>query len=205
MLVPFVVEVTLKQAWPVALVVPGVSPMLQATAVMEGEPGPLVCATLTILPDMVLLFSSLIVAVRVLVVVPSASTLIGEAVKVEVVGLTVFGVKVTLVVWVITTSGFEVVSVAVKTFVPAVVEETVKQTSPEELLTPAEPPEAHVTGVMVGEPGPLVVAAVTVLPVIRLLDGSLRVAVRVLVARPLAITLAGKAVKVELSALTGVW
>ena len=101
--------------------------------------------------------------------------------------------KVTPAVWVSTMPS--VVSVAVKTAVPVVVDLTVKVAMPEELVVPA-------MVVTTGLPGPEVLASVTVLPATGLLFVSLRVAVRVAVAEPLANTVPGAATSVELVALT---
>ena len=89
-----------------------------------------------------------------------------------------------------------VVSVAVKTSAPAVVDFTVKVTTPEALLTPE-------AALMVGVPGPDVLASVTVLPATGLLFRSFKVTVTAEVEVPSAGTEAGTATMVDCAALTG--
>src|SRR6185295_11316939 len=89
-----------------------------------------------------------------------------------------------------------VVSVAVKTSAPAVVDLTVKVAIPEASLVPW-------VVVIVGVPGPDVFARVTVLPETGLLLASFKVTVIVEVVEPLAVTEVGEALTVDCAAVTG--
>src|SRR6266487_4165584 len=88
-----------------------------------------------------------------------------------------------------------VVSVAVKTSVPAVVDFTVKVATPEVLVVPD-------TVVIVGVPGPEVLARVTVLPETGMLLASFNVTVIVEVVEPSAVTDAGEGDTVDCAAVT---
>jgi hypothetical protein len=101
--------------------------------------------------------------------------------------------KVTVAVGVMTRESS--VSVAAKMSAPAVVDFTVKVTTPE----PSLGPEA---ALMMGEPGPEDFARVTVLPETGLLLASSRVTVTVEVALPSAVTEMGDATTVEVEADT---
>ena len=103
-------------------------------------------------------------------------------------------VKVTVAVWVMVIES--VVSVAVKTSAPAVVDFTVKVTTPEALLLPEG-------ALMVGAPGPEVFARLTVLPDTGLPLASFRVTVIVEVVLPSAMTEVGDALTVDCAAETG--
>ena len=87
-----------------------------------------------------------------------------------------------------------VVSVAVKTGAPAVVDLTVKVATPEPSVVPD-------TVVMVGVPGPEVLASVTVLPATAFPAPSFKVTVIVEVVTPSAVTEAGDGTTVEPTAL----
>ena len=118
---------------------------------------------------------------------PSPATEAGEAVTGELVALTDVGVKVTVTVCATTMTS--VVSVAVKMAEPAVVDFTVKVTTPETL----EGPEAaEIVSVV-----PRLEASVTVLPEMGALVRVKRVTVMVDEAAPLAVTEVGDAVTVE--------
>ena len=93
-----------------------------------------------------------------------------------------------MAVWV--TVRVSVVSVAWKTSAPAVVDFTVKVTTPKASLDPD-------AALIVGEPGPEDFARVTVLPDTGLLLASSRVTVTVEVALPSAVTEMGEATTVE--------
>jgi len=163
-------------------------------ALMVGVPGPDVCARVTVLPETGLVNASFRVTVIVEVVEPSAGTEVGEAVTVDCAAATTpAATKVTVAVWVICRES--VVSVAVKTSAPVVVDFTVNVTTPEEELGPD-------AALMVGEPGPDVCARVTVLPETGLPYASFRVTVIVEVVEPSADTEAGEAVTVDCAALT---
>jgi hypothetical protein len=88
-----------------------------------------------------------------------------------------------------------VVSVAVKTSAPAVVDFTVNVATPEASVIPE-------TVVIVGVPGPDVLASVTLLPETGLLFTSFKVTVIVEVAEPSATTDVGNATTVDVPALT---
>ena len=81
-------DLTMKQAWPLALVVPFVmdptSVCEQFTACMYGVPMPALLATVTTSFSTGLLSASLIVAVNVLSVTPFATTLVEPATNVDV-------------------------------------------------------------------------------------------------------------------------
>jgi hypothetical protein len=101
--------------------------------VIVGVPGPEDLASVTVLPETGLLFTSFNVTVIVEVVAPSAGTEVGEAETVEVLALT-GPIKVTVAVCVITR--LSVVSVAWKTSAPAVVDLTVNVATPEASVVP---------------------------------------------------------------------
>ena len=92
--------------------------------------------------------------------------------------------------------GLKVKSRAVKTSAPAVVDFTVKVTTPEALLTPE-------AALMVGVPGPAVWARVTVLPATGLPSASFKVTVMVDVVELSAGTEVGTATTVDCAAVTG--
>jgi len=103
-------------------------------------------------------------------------------------------VNVTVAVCVIVT--LSVVSVAVKTSAPAVVDFTVNVTTPEASLGPD-------AGLIVGVPGPLVFAKVTVFPGTVFPFASFSVTVMVDVVEPSATTEVGDAVIVEVAGDAG--
>ena len=88
-----------------------------------------------------------------------------------------------------------VVSTAVKASAPAVVDFTVNVTTPEASLAPE-------AALIVGVPGPEVLASVTVLPETGLLLASFNVTVIVEVVAPSAVTEAGAAATVDCAAVT---
>jgi hypothetical protein len=118
---------------------------------------------------------------------PSAATATGEAVTVELVALTEVGVKATVAVCATTMPS--VVSVAVQTAEPAVVDFTVKVTTPEAL---EDPEAAEIVSAV-----PRLEASVTVLPETGALPRVKSVTVIVDVVTPLAVTEVGDAVTVE--------
>jgi len=162
-------------------------------ALMVGDPGPDVCARVTVLFETGLLYTSFRVTVIVEVVEPSAGTEVGEAATVDCAAVTAPAVKVTVAVWVICTES--VTSVAVKTSAPAFVDVTVNVTTPEEELGPE-------AALIVAVPGPDVCAKVTVLPETGLLNASFRVTVIVEVVEPSAGTEIGEAATVDCAADT---
>jgi hypothetical protein len=162
-------------------------------ALMVGDPGPELFASVTVLPETGLLFASFRVTVIVEVVEPSAVTDPGDAVTVDCAAETAPAVKVTVAVCVTVTES--VVSVAVKISTPAVVDFTVNVTTPLNELDPE-------AGLMVGDPGPELFASVTVLPETGLLFASFRVTVIVEVVEPSAVTDPGNAVTVDCAAET---
>jgi hypothetical protein len=103
------------------------------------------------------------------------------------------GVKVTLAVWVMVRESL--VSVAVKISPPAVVDLTVNVTTPEASLGPE-------AALMVGVPGPEVLARLTFLLGTGLLLPSFKVTVIVEVVVPSAVTEAGEAATVDCAAVT---
>ena len=112
-----VVDLTVKVACPLALVVP-------FTVVMVGVPAPEDLASVTVFPDTGLLLASSRVTVMVEVVLPFAVTKVGDATTVDTVEDTAPAVNVTVAVCVTTIES--VVSVAVKTSEAAVVDLTGK-------------------------------------------------------------------------------
>ena len=146
-------------------------------------------ASVTVLPETGLLFASFKVTLIVEAATPSAGNEVGEAVRVELAALTAPTVKTTVAVCATTIPS--VVSVAVKMLGPAVVELTVKVTTP----APLEAPEAADIVSIV----PRFEASVTVLPETAALLRVNRVTVRVDVVVPLAVTEVGEAVTVELA------
>ena len=78
-------------------------PLLQVTAVIVGVPAPDVFVTEVFLPDTRLSFASFRVMVSRLVVVPSAATLVGLPLNVDVLADEVPAVKVTVAVCVTVT------------------------------------------------------------------------------------------------------
>jgi hypothetical protein len=140
-----------------------------------------------------LLPASKAVTVIVEMVEPSAVTpVLGLAVAIELTALTAPTVKVTVAVCVIVT--LSVVSVAVKTGEPAVVDFAVKVTTPEEL----ELPEAA----EIVSAAPRLEASVTVLPETGLPLASFSVTVIVEVVAPSAATVFGVADTVDCAAVT---
>jgi len=110
-------DLTVNNAWPELSVVPWV-------VVMVGLPEPEVWASVTVLPETGLLWASFNVTVIVEVVLPSATTDVGEADTADCAAVTAPAVNVTVAVAVIVT--VSVVSVAWKTSAAAVVDATVK-------------------------------------------------------------------------------
>jgi hypothetical protein len=155
---------------------------------------PLPAARVTVLPETGLLLTSKRVTVIVESVAPSSGTDVGLATTVDTLALTAPAVKVTVGVAVITREDSEV-SVAVNTSAPAVVDLTVKVTTPAAL----EDPEA---GVMFGNPGPDVLASVTVFAETALPNTSFKVTVIVEVAVLSATTVVGEATTVDVPAFT---
>jgi len=181
-----VVDFTVNVTTPEALEVP-------EAAEIVGLPEPEVFARVTVLPLTALPLTSFNVTVMVEVVLPSATTLVGKAVTVDCAAVTAPAVKVTLAVWVRVNESE--LSVAVKTSVAAVVDFTVKVTTPEVL----EVPEA---AEIVGLPEPEVFASVTVLPAIGFPLASFNVTVMVDGVLPSAVTEVGEALTVDCAALT---
>lgn len=72
-----------KQACPLVLLIPGVSPLPHATAVMVTDPGPLVWVMVTVFPRTATLPALMRVAVILLVVVPLAVIVFGFIARVE--------------------------------------------------------------------------------------------------------------------------
>jgi len=178
--VAVVVLVTVKVTTPAALDEP-------EAAEITGLPTPEVCARVTVLPLTGLPLTSCKVTVMVEAMLPSATTDAGEALRVDWAAVT-GPINVTLAVWV--TMMESELSVAVKTSVAAVVDFTVKVTTPEAL----EVPDA---AEIVGLPEPEVFASVTVLPETGLPCASARVTVMVEVVVPSAATEPGEAFTVD--------
>lgn len=175
--------------WTVKVAMPEPSVVADAGA-MTGVPGPEVLASVTSLPDRGLLSPFFTVTVIVEVVVPSATTEVGEADTVELAALTAAERKVTVAVCVTVT--LSVVSVAVKTGEPAVEDFTVNVTTPEPLETPEA---AEIVSV-----APRLEASVTVLPGTAALVASFRVTVIVDSVAPSLATVVGLATTVEVAA-----
>jgi hypothetical protein len=175
-LVPAVVEASVPVVWPLASVA--------ATGCVTV---PSVAARLTVLPLTGLLFASRKITVIVDVATPSAVTVVGLAVTVDVVADTAPTVNVTEAVWV--TVIVSVVSVAVIVAVPAVVEAIVPVVCPAASVAAAG-------GVSVSMP-PRDEARLTALPATGLPLASRSVTVIVDVATPSATTVVGLAVTVE--------
>jgi hypothetical protein len=183
-LVPAVVERTVPVVWPAALVTAAGCPIVSVAPREE--------ARLTALPATGLLLASRNVMVIVALATPSAVTVVGVAVTVEVVAETAPAVNVTAAVWVMTMAS--VVSVAVSVLVPAVLERTVPVVWPAALVAAA--------GWMIVSVAPREEATVTVLPLTGLLLASRNVIVIVAVVTPSAVTVAGLTVTVEVVAET---
>src|SRR6478609_9056100 len=184
---PAVVDFTVKVTTPEVLLAPD-------GALIVGVPGPDVFVRLTVLPDTGLPLASFRVTVIVEMATPLATTDAGDALTVDCAADTGPAVKVTVAVWVMVIES--VVSVAVKTSAPAVVDFTVKVTTPEALLLPEG-------ALIVGAPGPEVFARLTVLPDTGLPLASFRVTVIVEVVLPSAMTEVGDALTVDCAAETG--
>src|SRR6478609_9068358 len=184
---PAVVDFTVKVTTPEVLLAPD-------GALIVGVPGPDVFVRLTVLPDTGLPLASFRVTVIVEMATPLAMTEVGDALTVDCAADTGPAVKVTVAVCVMVIES--VVSVAVKTSAPAVVDFTVKVTTPEALLLPEG-------ALMVGAPGPEVFARLTVLPDTGLPLASFRVTVIVEVVLPSAMTEVGDALTVDCAAETG--
>jgi hypothetical protein len=176
-----VVERTVPVVWPFASVA-------AAGCVIV----PSVAARLTVLPATGLLFASRSVTVIVEAAPPSAATVAGLAVTVDVVADTAPAVNVTDAVCV--TVIVSVVSVAVSVAVPAVVERTVPVVWPLASVAAA--------GCVSVSAAPREEASVTVLPLTGLPLASRSVTVIVDVATPSAATVAGLAVTVDIVADT---
>jgi hypothetical protein len=144
-------------------------------------------AKVTVLPATGLLLPSRRVIVIVDVTTPSATTVVGLAVTVEVVADTPPMTNVTAAVWV--TVIVSVVSVAVSVPVPAVVDRTVPVVCPLAFVTAA--------GWTIVSVAPRDDAKVTVLPATGLLLVSRKVIVIVDVATPSAVTVVGLATTVD--------
>jgi hypothetical protein len=175
--IPAVVDLTVKVTWPA----PSLGP---EAALMVGVPGPEDFARVTVLPETATLVLSFKVTVIVEIVAPSAAIGVGDAPTVDCAAV---APKVTVAVCVMTTVA--VVSVAVKTSAPAVVDFTVKVTTPEVLLAAG--------ALMLGEPGPEVLARLTVSPETGALVLSSKVTVIVEPVAPSAGTAVGDAITVE--------
>ena len=181
-----VLERTVKVTMPAALDGP-------EAAEMTGLPAPEVLASVTVLPLTGLLLTSCKVTVMVEVEVPSATTEVGDALTVDWAAVT-GPVNVTLAVCVMVMESE--LSVAVNTSVAAVVDFTVKVTTPAAL----EVPDA---AEIVGLPEPEVFASVTVLPETGLPFASSRVTVMIEEVIPSAVTEPGEALTVDCAAVTG--
>jgi len=178
---PAVVDVTVNVTTPDASLGPD-------AALIVGIPGPDVFANVTVFPGTGLPFASFNVTVIVDCATPSANTEVGAAVTVDCAALTAPTVNVTVAVCVTTT--LSVVSVAVKTSAPAVVDFTANVTTPATSLGPD-------AALMVGVPGPAVCAKLTVFPGTALPFASFSVTVIVEVVEPSATTDVGDAVTVD--------
>jgi hypothetical protein len=183
-LVPAVVDRTVPVVCPLALVT--------AAGWTIVSVAPRDDAKVTVLPLTGLLLVSRKVIVIVDVVVPSATTVVGAAATVEVVGETAPAVNVTAAVCVTVIAS--VVSVAVSVLVPAVVDRTVPVVCPLALVTAA--------GWTIVSVAPREEAKVTVLPLTRLLLASRKVIVIVAVVVPSATTDVGLATTVDVVAET---
>jgi hypothetical protein len=183
-LVPAVVDRTVPVVCPLALVAAAGCPIVSVAPREE--------ASVTVLPLTGLPLASRRVVVIVDVVVPSAATVVGLAVTVEVVADTAPAVNVTVAVWVTTIES--VVSVAVSVLGPAVVDRTVPVVCPLALVAAAGCPIVSVA--------PREEANVTVLPLTGLLFASRNVTVIVEVTTPSAATVVGLATTVEVVAET---
>ena len=146
------------------------------------------------MPDTGLPLASFRVTVIVEMATPLAMTEVGDALTVDCAADTGPAANATVAVWLMVIES--VVSVAVKTSAPAVVDFTVKVTTPEALLAPEG-------ALMVGVPGPEVFARLTVLPATGLPLASFRVTVIVEVVLPSAMTEVGDALTVDCAAETG--
>jgi len=178
---PAVVDFTVNVTTPEASLGPD-------AALIVGVPGPLVFARVTVFPDTEFPLASFSVTVIVDCATPSAATDVGDAVTVDWVALAGPAVNVTVAVCVIVT--LSVVSVAVKTSAPAVVDFTVNVTTPAASLGPD-------AALIVGVPGPLVFARVTVFSATGFPFASFSVTVIVDCATPSDSTAVGDAVTVD--------
>jgi hypothetical protein len=183
-LVPAVAERTVPVVCPAALV--GAAGWTIVSVAPREE------ANVTLLPLTGLPLASRNVIVSVDVATPSAVTVVGLALTVEVAADTAPTVNVTAAVWVMTRAS--VVSVAVSVLVPAVVERTVPVVWPAALVTAAGCPIVSVA--------PREEANVTVLPATGLPLASRNVMVSVEVVVPSATTVVGAAATVEVAADT---
>ncbi len=175
--VPAVIDRTVPVICPLASVVPLGCVIVSVAPRLDDR--------VTVAPGTGLLFVSRTVTVMVLVVVPSATTLVGLAATVEVVAEGAPAVNVMLAVWVIVT----LFATAVITALPDTKDLTVATNCPLPFVVPE-------TGVIVSVP-PRLDDSVTLAPEIRLLFVSRTVTVIVLVAVPSATTLVGLATTVE--------
>jgi hypothetical protein len=167
---------------------PKLSETPEAAAIVSSAPR--LEASVTVLPETALPPAAFKVTVIVEVAVPSAKIEVGEAATVDWAALTAPAEKSTVAVWVTIT--LSSVSVAVKTGVPAVVEVTVKVTTPKTLESPEA---AEIVSV-----APRLEASVTVLPDMGLLLASSKVTVIVEVVMPSHAMVRGLATTVEVSA-----
>jgi hypothetical protein len=145
----------------------------------------------TLAPCTGLLLASNTVTVMVLVVIPSATTLVGFDITVEVAPSGEPAVKVTGAVWEMLTPA----ATALITALPAVVEATVPVVCPAASVTE--------TGCVIVSVGPLEELKVTLTPGTGLLLASSTVTVITLVSPPSASTLKGLAETVEVPPLMG--
>lgn len=183
--VPVVEDFTVKVTTPELLDAPEVAETVSV--------GPRLDASVTVLPATGLLLASFRVTAMVEVVEPSAGMEDGEGDTVDCASLTAPAVNVTVAVGVTVT--LSVVSVAVNTSAPAVMDLTVKVATPELSVVPW-------VVLTVGIPGPEVWAKVTDLPGTPLLLASFRVTVTVEVVEPSATTDADEGVTMDCAAVT---
>jgi hypothetical protein len=180
---PVVVDFTVKVTTPEALEAPEAAEIVSVDPRLE--------ASVTVLPGTGALVRVNRVTVTVDVETPLAVTEVGDAVIVEWVGSGAPAAKVTVAVCAITIPSL--VSVAVNTAGPAVVDFTVKVTTP---FVSEVPDAGEIVSV-----APRLEASVTVLPAARLLPESFKVTVMVAVLTPSLATVMGMATTVELVAL----
>ena len=180
--VPLLTEVTVKVTTPEALEDPEATEIVSVAPRLE--------ASVTVLPETGALVRVNRVSVMVDVEVPLAVTEVSDALSVEWVESGAPAAKVTVAVCAITIPS--VVSVAVKMAEPAVVDFTVKETTP---VVSEMPDAGNIVSV-----APRFDVSVTVLPAARLLLESFKVTVMVAVLIPSLPTVMGMAATVELVA-----